>query len=55
MTMACAQPPITAVPGQAASISMPSAISAIVISMAGLRPARSAKAPISTPPTGRIT
>ncbi len=47
--------PITAVPGQAASISIPMAIKPMVSSIAGLRPARSASAPITTPPTGRIT
>ena len=34
-------------------ISMPAAISAIVTSMAGLRPALSANAPSTTAPTGR--
>ena len=33
---------------------MPSAIRAIVSTIAGLRPARSASAPITTPPSGRI-
>ncbi len=45
---------MVATPGVAASISMPSAIKAMVSTIAGLRPARSASAPITTPPSGRI-
>ena len=41
-------------PGVAASISMPAAIIAMVRIIAGLRPARSAKAPMTMPPTGRV-
>ena len=35
-------------------MSMPSAIIPIVSSIAGLRPARSAKAPMTMPPIGRV-
>ncbi len=55
MTMAWAAQPIVAVPGVTARMSMPSAIRPMVSTMAGLRPARSARAPMTAPPTGRMT
>ena len=55
MTIAWAGQPMLPVEGVTASISMPSAIRPMVSTMAGLRPARSASAPMIAPPIGRIT
>ena len=46
--------PIDAYEGVAHSPSVPSVISTMVSSSAGLRPARSAYAPIQIPPSGRV-
>ena len=47
--------PICAYDGVAARPSVPTVIRAMVKIIAGLRPARSANAPISKPPSGRVT
>ena len=55
MTMAWAAQPIVAVEGVRARIAIPRAINPMVSTMAGLRPARSASAPMTAPPIGRMT
>ena len=46
--------PMLSYEGVSARPMVPAVIRPMVSSIAGLRPARSAKAPISTPPSGRV-